>query len=134
MPPTEMPEIAPTVERELWRTSDARLVLRHDPRTAREVLVEEHASPLDSAALQELREVAAAGGPQIQRLLRLDADRRAIWYELVEGDPQPLAALTPAERAAVAATLARLPAARMRAFVRTPGGPVVLVAPVPVSW
>ena len=111
--PLERPESepAPTAERELWRTSDARLVLRHDPRTAREVLVEEHASPIDSEALRELREVAAAGGPQIQRLLRLDADRRAIWYEVVEGEPQPLEALTPAERAAIAA-LARLPAAR----------------------
>ena len=132
--PPERPESPPTVERELWRTTDARLVLRHDPRTAREVLVEEHASPIDSAALQELREVAAAGGPQIQRLLRLDADRRAIWYEVVEGDPQPLERLTPAERAAVAAPLARLPAGRARAFVRTAAGPVVLVAPVPLSW
>jgi hypothetical protein len=132
--PTERPESTPTIERELWRTSDARLVLRHDSRTAREVLVEEHASPIDSEELQELREVAAAGGPQIQRLLRLDADRRAIWYEVVEGEPQPLEALTPEERAAVAAPLARLPAARTRAFVRTPAGPVVLVAPVPLSW
>ncbi len=132
--PTERPESTPTVERELWRTSDARLVLRHDPRTARELLVEEHASPIDSEALQELREVAAAGGPQVQRLLRLDAERRAIWYELIEGDPQPLTALTPAERAAVAVPLSRLPAARQRAFVRTPAGPVVLVAPVPLSW
>jgi serine/threonine protein kinase len=136
-PPTERPETGPTApatERELWRTSDARLVLRPDPRTAREVLVEEHASPIDSEALRELREVAAAGGPQIQRLLRLDPERRAIWYEVVEGEPQPLEALTPAERAAVAAPLARLPAARRRAFVRTPAGPVVLVAPVPLSW
>jgi tetratricopeptide (TPR) repeat protein len=132
--PTERSESTPMVEQELWRTSDARLVLRHDPRTAREVLVEEHASPIDSAALQELREVAAAGGPQIQRLLRLDADRRAIWYEVVAGEPQPLEALTPAERADVAAPLARLPAARARAFVRTAAGPVLLVAPVPLSW
>jgi serine/threonine-protein kinase len=132
--PAERAEDPANLERELWRTSDARLVLRHDPRTAREVLIEEHASPLDSAALQELREVAAAGGPQIQRLLRLDAERRAIWYELIEGDPQPLAALTAAERAALAAQLDRLPAGRRRAFVRTPAGPVVLVAPVPLSW
>jgi len=133
-PPTEIPESAPPVERELWRTGDARLVLRHDPRTARELLVEEHASPIDSEALEELREVAAAGGPQIQRLLRLDAERRSISYELIAGDPLPLEALTPDERAALAAPLAHLPAARARAFVRTPAGPVVLVAPVPVSW
>ncbi len=125
---------APMVERELWRTGDARLVQRHDPRTAREVLIEEHASPIDSAALQELRELAAAGGPQVQRLLRLDAERREIWYEVVEGEPQPLDALTAAERAAVAGPLARLPAARTRAFARTPAGPVLLVAPVPLSW
>ncbi len=134
LPTSPAAPAAPMVERELWRTSDARLVLRHDPRTARQVLVEEHASPIDSAALQELREVATAGGPQVQRLLRLDADRRAIWYELIEGDPQPLDALTPDERAAVAAPLARLPEGRARAFVRTSAGPVVLVAPVPLSW
>ena len=136
-PPTERAETGPTApaaERELWRTSDARLVLRHDRRTGREVLVEEHASPIDSEALRELREVSAAGGPQIQRLLQLDADRRAIWYEVVEGEPQPLEALTSAERAAVAVPLARLPAARRRAFVRTPAGPVILVAPILLSW
>jgi eukaryotic-like serine/threonine-protein kinase len=127
-------EPPPAIERELWRTDDARLVLRHDPRTTREVLVEEHASPIGSEALLELREVAAAGGPLVQRLLRLDAERREIWYEVVEGEPQPLAALTAAERGALAAPLARLPAARTRAFVRTPAGPVLLVAPVPLSW
>jgi len=132
--PSERIESAPAVERELWRTTDARLVLRHDPRTTREVLIEEHASPIASEALRELREVAAAGGPQIQRLLRLDAERREIWYEVVEGEPRPLEALTDAERAAVAAPLARLPAARTRAFIRTPAGPVLLVAPVPLSW
>src|SRR6185369_12021143 len=35
-PGTEGVESAPVVERELWRTTDARLVLRHDPRTTRE--------------------------------------------------------------------------------------------------
>jgi hypothetical protein len=118
-------------ERELGRTAEARLVLRHDPRTAREVVVEERTAPLEGPALDDLRARAAAGGPHVQRVLRLADDRRCIWYETIAGDPQPTSALTPAERAALAADLARLPAASTRGFVRTPAGPVVLVAPLP---
>ena len=116
-------------ERELWRTAEARLTLRHDPRTARTLWVEERAVPLDEAALAELRRIAAAGSPHVQRLLRLGDDRRSIFYERVEGEPQPIEALTAAERAMLAVPLARLPA-RARAFVRTPEGPVLLVAPL----
>ena len=129
IPAIGSPESTPPPERELWRSPEARLVLRHDPRTARDVLVEERAAPLKGAALDELRATAAAGGPRVQRVLQLSDDRRTVAYEVVPGDPQPLAALTPAERAALAAPLAHLPAARARGVARTAAGPVVLVAP-----
>ncbi len=126
--PAATPPPAPP-ERELGRTAEGRLVLRHDPRSAREILVEERTAPIEGPALDELRAVAAAGGPQVQRVLRLSDDRRAVWYEAVAGDPQPEGALTPSERAALADTITRLPAARARRFVRTPAGPVIVVAP-----
>jgi tetratricopeptide (TPR) repeat protein len=128
-PPATMPEAALPPERELWRTADLRLVIRHDLRTAREVLVEERTTPIDGAALDELRTVAAAGGPHVQRLLRLSDDRRTIWYEVVTGDPHPLEALTPEERAALAGALGCLPETRVQGFVRTAAGAVLLVAP-----
>jgi hypothetical protein len=127
--PAEPAAPAAPSERELWRTNDARMLLRHDPRTAREVLVEERLAPVEGAALDELRAVAAAGGPRVQRLLRLTGDRRAIWYEAVGGDAVPLAALTVQEQTALRDALEALPAGRARAFVRTPLGPVLLVAP-----
>ena len=133
--PPRAPEPAVTAppEREVGRLPDGRLVLRHDPRTAREILVEEHAQAIDDDALAELRRVAAAGGPHVQRVLRLSEDHRAIWYEVVAGPPQPLERLTPTERAALAETLAALPPSRARFFARTPAGPVVVVAPVAVD-
>ena len=120
----------PPPERELGRIAGARLLLRHDPRTAREVLVEERAEAFAGDALDELRRVAAAGGPRVQRILRLSDDRRAVWYEVVAGPRQPVERLTPVERAAMAEALAALPAGRARFFARTAAGPVVLVAPV----
>ncbi|HLK88415.1 MAG TPA: serine/threonine-protein kinase [Polyangia bacterium] len=128
-PPTADPtETAAPPERELGRTDEARLVLRHDPRTAREVLVEERAAPLADDALDELRATATRGGPHVQRVLRLSEDRRTIWYEAVAGERHPLDALTVPERAALAPALAALPPGRALAFVRTPAGPVLVVA------
>jgi serine/threonine-protein kinase len=124
-------EPATEQEQELGRTAEARLVLRHDPRTAREVLIEERTTPLDGAALDELRAAAATGGPYVQRVLRLSEDRRTVWYETIAGPPQPLDALSAAERALLAVPLARLPPTRAPAFVRTPAGPILLVAPIP---
>ena len=43
---------------------------RRDPRTARLVLVEQRTLPLDDAALADVRRRAAAGGPDVQRVLR----------------------------------------------------------------
>jgi eukaryotic-like serine/threonine-protein kinase len=131
--PAAEPEIAAPAEHELWSTPTGRLIRRHDPRTAREVLIEERSAPIEGTDLDELRQIAAAGGPQVQRILRLSEDRRAIWYEAIAGTPQPLDALAPAERATLAAALARLPPARDRFVVQTSGGPVVLVCPRPIS-
>jgi tetratricopeptide (TPR) repeat protein len=127
------PEGGPPVEHELWSTPRGRLVRRHDPRTAREVLVEERPAPIEGVDLEDLRRTAAAGGPQVQRILRLSEDGRAIWYEAIDGTPQPLDALAPDERAPLAEALARLPPARDRFFVQTPAGPVVLVCPRPIA-
>jgi eukaryotic-like serine/threonine-protein kinase len=124
-------------ERELWRTPDARLTVRRDARTARQVLIEERAQPLEDAALDRVRGIAAAGGPFVQRVLRLSEDRRAIWYEAIAGAPVPLdqldqlPQLSDVERRRLADAMASLPAGAARAVARTSGGPVVLVAPEP---
>jgi hypothetical protein len=115
---------------ELWRSGDRRVVRRRDRRSARDVLVEERTAPLTDEELAELRRIAAAGGPHTQRVLRLSDDHTQIWYEAIAGDPQPLEAMTGEERAQVSAARASLPAGAARGFVRTLGGPVLLVVPV----
>jgi hypothetical protein len=107
------------------------VVLRADRRTERDVVVEERSEPLDDAALAEVRRLAAAGGPHVQRVLRLEEEGRAIWYEWIPGEPRPLAALTEPERRQLAEPLASLPAGPVRRFVRTPAGPVLLVVAPP---
>jgi eukaryotic-like serine/threonine-protein kinase len=118
-------------DRELWHTPEARLVRRRDPRTARDVMVQERLQPLDDAALADLRRVAGAGGPHVQRVLRLSEDRRAVWYEAIDGDVQPLGELTGAEHTHIRDALSALPTGAATTFVRTPAGPVVLVIPWP---
>jgi serine/threonine-protein kinase len=110
--------------REVGRTATGRLWLRHDPRTAREVLVEERDEPVDDATLADLRRRAAAGGPDVQRVLRLSEDRREIWYEALEGDVVAIESATSEERAA-------LPDLPFTHFARGPAGPVWIVAPLP---
>jgi eukaryotic-like serine/threonine-protein kinase len=126
-PPSEPYDARAVPEREVWRTPDARLLVRWDPRTARDVLVEEHTEPVADADLDRLRRLAAAGGPFVQRVLRLSDDRRLIWYETIPGDRLPLTDLTSSEHHLLAGPLASLPLDTARAFVRTPGGPVLLV-------
>ncbi|MES1208654.1 MAG: serine/threonine-protein kinase, partial [Pseudomonadota bacterium] len=126
--PEPRPAATP-VDRELGRTLDGRLVLRYDPRTGREVLVEEREVPLAGAALDEVRAIGAAGGPHVQRVLGLSLDRRAVAYEIPDGPREPVAALSPAERAALSEALAALPAGRATHFVRTAAGPVLWIAP-----
>jgi hypothetical protein len=115
--------------RVLGRTPTGALLLRREPRTARTVLVEQRAAPLDDAALADVRRRAAAGGPDVQRVLRLSDDRREIWYEALEGEPLPLDAATAAERARLDAARAALADLALTHFVRTAAGPVWLVAP-----
>ena len=74
--------------------------------------------------------LAAAGGPHVQRVLRLSDDRRAVWYESVAGEPRA-AGGAHAVRARRARRRPRRASRRPRPrFVRTPAGPVVLVAPL----
>jgi hypothetical protein len=114
--------------RELGATARGRIFLRREPRTARLVLVEQSPEPLDDEALADVRRRAAAGGPDVQRVLRLSDDRREIWYEAIEGEPLPASAATDAERDRLDAARADLP---LTHFARTEGGPVWLVAPLP---
>jgi len=132
--PTRPVEAAPMIpaggeERELWRTAEARLFVRRDDRTARDVVIEERAQPLEEPALERLRNIAAAGGPFVQRVLRLSEDRRAIWYEAIRGDTVPLDALTDDERRPLAQAIAALPPGAARLVARTSAGPVVLIVP-----
>jgi serine/threonine-protein kinase len=110
--------------RELGRTLAGRLWLRHDPRTARDVLVEERDEPVDDDALADIRRRAAAGGPDVQRVLRLSDDRSEIWYEALEGEVVAISDATADERAA-------LPDLPFTHFARGPAGPVWIVAPLP---
>jgi serine/threonine-protein kinase len=126
--------VAATEDQEVAHTTDARLVLHRDPRTGRVVLVEEHAEPLGDEALARVRALAAAGGPYVQRVLYLSEDRRAIWYEAIEGDALPLESATSAELSLLGSALgAGLFASGQQPpprFARTAAGPVLLV----ISW
>ena len=116
-------------EHELWRTPDARLAVRRDTRTARDILIEERAQPLADGAIERLRNIAAAGGPFVQRVLRLSDDHRAIWYEAIAGEPVPIDELPDEERRVLQGSIAALPPGAARFVARTPAGPVLLIAP-----
>ncbi len=117
--------------RELGVTARGRLLTRRDPRTARLVLVEQRTLPLDDAALADVRRRAAAGGPHVQRVLRVSDDRREIWYEALDGAPLSFDAATAPERAQLEPARAALSDLALTHFARTEGGPVWLLAPVP---
>ncbi|HMF39042.1 MAG TPA: protein kinase [Polyangia bacterium] len=116
-------------EHVLWQSAEARVALRRDARTARNILIEERAQPLEDTGLERLRGIAAAGGPFVQRVLRLSDDRRSIWYEAIVGELVPIDALSDDERRRITAALQSLPPGAARLVARTPAGPVVLVAP-----
>ncbi|HEV3031018.1 MAG TPA: serine/threonine-protein kinase [Polyangia bacterium] len=117
--------------RELGFTAGGRLLTRRDPRTARRVLVELRTLPLDDAALADVRRRAAAGGPHVQRVLRVSDDRREIWYEALDGAPLSFDTATAPERARLEPARIALPDLALTHFARTEGGPVWLLAPVP---
>ena len=139
--PVPPPEETPSADdvRDLGATPRGRLLLRREPRTARVVLVEQADAPLDEDAVAELRRRAGAGGPHVQRVLRLSDDRREVWYEALgaalggalEGAALPVEAATLAERARLDAARAAKPDVPLTHFVRTEGGPVWLVSPLP---
>jgi hypothetical protein len=122
---------ADDAQHELGATAGGRLLLRRDDRTARLVLVEERALPLDDADLADVRRRAAAGGPRVQRVLRLEPARREIWYEALTGEVVPLDAATPDERGRLDAARAAAADVTFTHFARTDGGPALLVAPLP---
>jgi tetratricopeptide (TPR) repeat protein len=119
--------------RDLGRTVEGRLFLRRDPRTRRLVLVEERSDPLDERALTDVRRRAAAGGPDVQRVLKISEDRRQIWYEAIEGELLPLGAATAAERERLDVALPPPSELAITHFVRTSTGPICLVAPLAVA-
>ena len=127
------------VEREIGRTEGGRLVARRDARVGRPILVEERDAALEGADLVRVQALAAAGGPNVQRVLALSDDRRSVIYEAIPGAVVGVDALSSADQAALigalqalreagAEDLARLPSARV---ALTAGGPVLLIAPVP---
>jgi hypothetical protein len=130
--PTPLPEATL-----LGRTAQGSLALRHDPRLGRLVLAETLDHALDAEGRARLGLLAAAGGPHVQRVLRLDEGgpgqpTPTVFYELLPGAPTALGAL-PVEEAALLAEdwAALVPLGRQPTpespVVRTAGGPVILV-------
>jgi hypothetical protein len=130
---------APTEEsapppRLVGRTQRGRLFILIDPRIRRRVLREELDQPLAPDAVAEVCALAAAGGPHVQRILALQPDLRAITFEDIEGEEVRLGDLSPEEQrtldlcwpALLPLGLAPSPERRV---LRTPNGPIVLVAP-----
>ena len=116
------------------RTQRGRLFVVVDPRVRRRVLREELDQPLAPDALAEIRALAAVGGPHVQRILALDPNLRAVTFEAIEGEEMQLRDLLPEEQGVLdaywpALTVLGLGPLPERRVLRTPSGPVVLVAP-----
>ncbi len=137
---------AESVDVELGRSAGGRLIRRRDARVGRWILVEERDVAVDDDTLAQLRTVAAAGGPHLQRVLAISDDRRAVIYEAIAEADEPaevmrVDALPVSERAALADAIAGLHAPGAGAIAlapgaraaRTAGGWVVLVAPVRID-
>jgi serine/threonine-protein kinase len=86
----------------MGRSAAGGLFRQDDPRLGRPVLVELREQPVEGAALEQLRAVAALGGPFVQRVLALSDDGRSVTYEFLSGPRQRLDAL-PADLAAALA-------------------------------
>ena len=124
-------ELAPASEKILGRTHRGRLVVLGDPAIGREVLVETLDEPLGTEELVRLRDLAAAGGPRVQRILAVTADGLGITYEALDGEIVRLGELTEAESAALQGEWEPLGLAPSpeRRVARTAGGPVILLVP-----
>src|SRR5204862_2305682 len=120
-------EHAPPSERALGRTPRGRLALVSDAHVGLEVLVETLDEPLGTEELVRLRDLAAAGGPHVQRILAVTADGLGITYESLDGEVVRIGDLRPAEIAALEPewTSLGLSATPDRRVARTPGGPVI---------
>jgi serine/threonine-protein kinase len=117
----------------LGRTARGALSLRHDPRLGRAVLAETLDQPLDASERAALSALAAAGGPNVQRVLRIDDEPApTVFYELIAAPAVPLSTL-PADEATLLATCwpalaaAGLLPAPETPVARTGAGPVILV-------
>jgi hypothetical protein len=118
--------LGPTARGQLWHLQD--------PRLGRPVLVEILAAPLDPFDLGQLAALAAAGGPRVQRVLRLEDERRIV-YEALPDDGATLADLPADERRllddawAALAPAGLIPTPHSR-VTHTGEGPVILVVTV----
>ncbi len=130
---------AATIPREwLGDTAAGQLFGVIDQRVGRKILVEVRATPLTDHERQRLQRLAAAGGPMVERVLGIADDGLSVTYEALDGEPVPLAALAPAEARRLDNVWPVLAAAGIAPtpdlpVARTPGGPVVLVAPAITS-
>jgi hypothetical protein len=81
--------------------------------------------------LIRLRDLAAAGGPRVQRILSVTADGLNITYESLDGEVVRFGDLSDAEATLLAAEWGPLgmTAAPERRVARTAGGPVILLVP-----
>jgi serine/threonine-protein kinase len=118
----------------LGRSRAGQLFCRADSTLGRPVVVEIRDQPVVDGALDRLRALAAAGGPQVQRVLALSDDGRTVTYELCEGPRVSPSDLSAEDAAAVARALDAVDAASgeaspqaPRGIILMPGGPVVLV-------
>jgi len=116
------------------RTPRGQLFVVVDPRVRRLVLREELDQPLAPEAVAQVRALAAAGGPHVQRILALDPDLRAITFEAIEGEEICLRDLLPEQQRLLESCWPALAPLGLgptpeRRVLRTPNGPVVLVSP-----
>ena len=134
-PPPATAPVGPPTERYTDRhaigaTAWSRLFEATDAQLGRKVVLEEFTAPLDPH-LDALRILARAGGPHLQRLLRIDAQSRTVVYESVAGPPL---AVDDATRVKILRALAPLHAegrghgALAHAIVACAGEPVVRIA------
>jgi len=93
--PTAAAPLLAATEVPLGRSGNGLLFASDDPRLGRPVLLEKRDAPVTGAALEQLRAVAALGGPFVQRTLALGDDDSTITYERIDGPRHRLQTLAP---------------------------------------